>query len=35
LITIERYDGRSHFDTSHTGEPERVAAALQRFWRPD
>jgi hypothetical protein len=31
-LTVERYEGRSHFDTSHTAEPERVAAALRRLW---
>lgn len=31
-LTVERYEGRSHMDTSHMAEPERVAAALRRLW---
>ena len=31
-LSVERYEGRSHMDTSHMAEPERVAAALRRLW---
>ena len=31
-LTVERYEGRSHLDTSHMSEPERVAVALRRLW---
>jgi len=31
-ITVERYEGLSHLNTSHAAEPERVAAALRRLW---
>lgn len=31
-ITVERYEGRSHMDTSHMAEPGRVADALRRLW---
>jgi len=31
-ITVERYEGLSHMNTSHVAEPERVAAALRRLW---
>jgi pimeloyl-ACP methyl ester carboxylesterase len=36
-LTVERFEGRNHFDTSHTAEPERVAVALRRLWgiRPE
>jgi pimeloyl-ACP methyl ester carboxylesterase len=34
-ITVERYEGRSHMDTSHMAEPERVAGALRRLWGID
>ncbi len=31
-VTVERYEGLSHLETSHLIEPERVAAALRRLW---
>ena len=31
-LTVERYEGLSHMNTSHMAEPERVAAALRRLW---
>ena len=31
---IEVYEERHHFDPPHRAEPERVAAALRRFWGP-
>jgi pimeloyl-ACP methyl ester carboxylesterase len=31
-ITVERYEGLSHMNTSHVAEPERVATALRRLW---
>jgi pimeloyl-ACP methyl ester carboxylesterase len=31
-MTVERYEGLSHLNTSHAAEPERVAAALHRLW---
>jgi pimeloyl-ACP methyl ester carboxylesterase len=34
-LTIERYEGRSHLDTSHMAEPDRVASALRRLWGID
>jgi hypothetical protein len=34
-LTIERYAGRSHLDTSHRAEPDRVASALRRLWGID
>jgi pimeloyl-ACP methyl ester carboxylesterase len=34
-ITVEMYEGRSHMDTSHMAEPERVADALRRLWGID
>jgi len=34
-LTVERYEGRSHMDTSHMAEPDRVARALRRLWGVD
>jgi pimeloyl-ACP methyl ester carboxylesterase len=34
-LTVERYEGRSHMETSHMAEPERVASALRRLWGVD
>jgi pimeloyl-ACP methyl ester carboxylesterase len=31
-VTVDRYEGLSHLNTSHIAEPERVAAALRRLW---
>jgi len=31
-LTVDRYDGLHHLNTSHQAEPDRVAAALQRLW---
>jgi pimeloyl-ACP methyl ester carboxylesterase len=31
-ITLERYEGLSHLNTSHVAEPERVATALRALW---
>jgi pimeloyl-ACP methyl ester carboxylesterase len=31
-ITVERYQGLHHLNTSHTAEPARVAQALQALW---
>ena len=31
-ITIERFEGLSHLNTSHIAEPERVVAALSTLW---
>jgi len=32
-FTAERYDGASHFNTSHLQDPARVASALRRLWQ--
>jgi hypothetical protein len=34
-LMVERYEGRSHMDTSHMAEPDRVARALRRLWGID
>jgi pimeloyl-ACP methyl ester carboxylesterase len=31
-LMVERFEGRSHMDTSHMAEPDRVARALRRLW---
>jgi pimeloyl-ACP methyl ester carboxylesterase len=31
-ITVERFEGRHHFDPPHRAEPERVAASLLELW---
>lgn len=31
-FTSELFEGLHHFNTSHTAEPERVAAALRKLW---
>lgn len=31
-LRVEVYQGRSHFDPPHRGEPERFARALRRLW---
>lgn len=31
-LSVERYEGRSHMDSSHMAEPKRVAVALRRLW---
>ena len=31
-LTVERFEGLSHLNTSHVAEPDRVASALRRLW---